>query len=134
LSRINQLNLRKKAAYLSLAVGIGMFITKMTAYYITGSVAIFSDAAESVVHFAATAMALFSIILSAKPADETHLYGHGNIEYFSAGVEGFLIVLAAGFINLVLCYYLIRTGKKTNSLTLIADGKNVLTVPLPALE
>jgi len=77
---------------------------------------------------------LFSIILSAKPADETHLYGHGNIEYFSAGVEGFLIVLAAGFINLVLGYYLIRTGKKTNSLTLIADGKHVLTVPLPALE
>jgi cation diffusion facilitator family transporter len=153
----DQLNLRKKAAYLSLAVGIGMFITKMTAYYITGSVAIFSDAAESVVHVAATAMALFSIILSAKPADETHLYGHGNVEYFSAGVEGFLIVLAAGFIiyqaildiwagptleslsigvifisaagfiNLVLGYYLIRTGKKTNSLTLVADGKHVLT-------
>jgi divalent metal cation (Fe/Co/Zn/Cd) transporter len=76
LNRIEQLNLRKKAAYLSLAVGIGMFITKMTAYFITGSVAIFSDAAESVVHVAATGMALFSIILSAKPADETHLYGH----------------------------------------------------------
>jgi cation diffusion facilitator family transporter len=157
MNRTDQLNLRKKAAYLSLAVGIGMFITKMTAYFITGSVAIFSDAAESVVHVAATGMALFSIILSAKPADETHLYGHGNVEYFSAGVEGFLIVLAAGFIiyqaildiiagptleslsigiifisaagiiNLVLGYYLIRTGKKTNSLTLVADGKHVLT-------
>lgn len=157
MNRTDQLNLRKKAAYLSLAVGIGMFITKMTAYYITGSVAIFSDAAESVVHVAATGMALFSIILSAKPADETHLYGHGNVEYFSAGVEGFLIVLAAGFIiyqaildiwagptleslsigvifisvagfvNLVLGFYLVRTGKKTNSLTLVADGKHVLT-------
>jgi cation diffusion facilitator family transporter len=157
LDRTEQLNLRKKAAYLSLAVGIGMFITKMTAYFITGSVAIFSDAAESVVHVAATGMALFSIILSSKPADETHLYGHGNVEYFSAGVEGFLIVFAAGVIiyqaildiiagptleslsigvifisaagivNLALGYYLIRTGKKTNSLTLVADGKHVLT-------
>ena len=157
MDRTEQLNLRKKAAYLSLAVGIGMFITKMTAYFITGSVAIFSDAAESVVHVAATGMALFSIILSSKPADETHLYGHGNVEYFSAGVEGFLIVFAAGVIiyqaildiiagptleslsigvifisaagivNLALGYYLIRTGKKTNSLTLIADGKHVLT-------
>ena len=157
MDRTEQLNLRKKAAYLSLAVGIGMFITKMTAYFITGSIAIFSDAAESVVHVAATGMALFSIILSAKPADETHLYGHGNVEYFSAGVEGFLIVFAAGVIiyqaildilagptleslsigvifisaagivNLALGYYLIRTGKKTNSLTLVADGKHVLT-------
>ena len=157
MNRTEQLNLRKKAAYISLAVGIGMFITKMTAYFITGSVAIFSDAAESVVHVAATGMALFSIILSSKPADETHLYGHGNVEYFSAGVEGFLIVFAAGVIiyqaildiiagptleslsigvifisaagivNLALGYYLIRTGKKTNSLTLIADGKHVLT-------
>jgi cation diffusion facilitator family transporter len=157
MDRIEQLNLRKKAAYISLAVGIGMFFTKMTAYFITGSVAIFSDAAESVVHVAATLMALFSIILSSKPADESHLYGHGNVEYFSAGVEGFLIVLAAGIIiyqaitdiiagptlsslsigvifisaagvvNLGLGYYLIRTGKKTNSLTLVADGKHVLT-------
>jgi len=151
------LNLRKKAAYISLSIGIGMFFIKMTAFFITGSVAIFSDAAESVVHVAATAMALFSIILSSKPADESHLYGHGNVEYFSAGVEGFLIVLAAGFIiyqaivdiiagptieslsigvifisaagiiNLGLGYYLIKTGKNTNSITLIADGKHVLT-------
>lgn len=157
MDRNEQLNLRKKAAYISLAVGIGMFIIKITAYFISGSVAIFSDAAESVVHVAATGMALFSIILSSKPADESHLYGHGNVEYFSAGVEGFLIVLAAGFIiyqsvlaiiagpsleslsigvifisaagvvNLGLGFYLIRTGKKTNSITLIADGKHVLT-------
>lgn len=134
-----------------------MFVTKITAYFITGSVAIFSDAAESVVHVAATGMALFSIILSAKPADRSHLYGHGNIEYFSAGAEGFLIILAAGviiyqastdiiagptlsslnigvifisaagFVNLALGYYLIRTGKLTNSITLVADGKHVLT-------
>ncbi|MBV6420524.1 MAG: Cadmium, cobalt and zinc/H(+)-K(+) antiporter [Ignavibacteriaceae bacterium] len=157
MNRTEQINLRKKAAHISLAIGIGMFITKMTAYLITGSVAIFSDAAESVVHVAATGMALFSIILSSKPADESHLYGHGNVEYFSAGVEGLLILLAAGVIiyeavgdliagpvlqslnvgvifisiagvvNLGLGYYLIKTGKKTNSITLIADGKHVLT-------
>lgn len=157
MNRIEQLNLRKKAAYISLAVGVGMFITKITAYIITGSVAIFSDAAESVVHIAATGMALFSIILSSKPADKSHLYGHGNVEYFSAGVEGFLILLAAGVIiyeavreiiagptleslnvgiifisaagvvNLLLGIYLIGTGKKTNSITLVADGKHVLT-------
>jgi len=157
MNRELQINLRKKAAYISLAVGVLMFVTKMTAFFITGSVAIFSDAAESVVHVAATGMALFSIILSSKPADQSHLYGHGNVEYFSAGVEGFLIILAAGFIiyqavvdivagptlqslsigvifisaagvvNLGLGYYLIKTGKNTNSLTLVADGKHVLT-------
>jgi len=157
MDRANQFRLRKRAALISLFVGIGMFVAKISAYFITGSIAIFSDAAESVVHVAATSMALFSIILSSKPADETHLYGHGNVEYFSAGIEGMLIIIAAiiiiyeavlnlisgselqslntgvlfisgaGIINLVLGYYLVRTGKKTNSLTLVADGKHVLT-------
>ncbi len=149
--------LKKKAAILSLSVGVGMFIFKIAAYLITGSAAIFSDAAESVVHVMATGMALFSIILSSKPADESHPYGHGNVEYFSAGIEGILILVAAIFIiyestiaiingpqlqklgigaiiitiastvNLLLGTYLIRTGRKTNSLTLVADGKHVLT-------
>ncbi len=152
-----EIRLKKKAAIISLSIGIGMFLAKMGAYLITGSAAIFSDAAESVVHVLATSMALYSIILSSKPADESHLYGHGNVEYFSAGVEGLLIVIAAiyiiytatldiiygsnlkqlnigviiisfaGIINLVLGLYLVRIGKKTNSLTLIADGKHVLT-------
>jgi cation diffusion facilitator family transporter len=134
-----------------------MFFSKMGAFLITGSAAIFSDAAESVVHVLATSMALYSIILSSKPADESHLYGHGNVEYFSAGIEGFLIltaaifiiytsildiingshlrqlnlgvfvISAAGGINLLLGTYLVRMGKKTNSLTLVADGKHVLT-------
>lgn len=134
-----------------------MFIGKMGAYLITGSAAIFSDAAESVVHILATSMALTSIIISAKPADDSHLYGHGNVEYFSAGIEGALIFVAAiviiyqamidlikgtvlksldiglvivglaGIINLVLGFYMVRTGKKTDSITLIADGKHILT-------
>jgi cation diffusion facilitator family transporter len=140
-----------------MAVGIIMFAAKISAYIITGSSAIFSDAAESVVHIFATGMALYSIFLSNKPADESHFYGHGNVEYFSAGIEGFLIIVAAvviifesakdlilgvelkkmdvglyvitaaGIINMILGLFLIRTGKKTGSLTLVADGKHVLT-------
>lgn len=151
------LSLKKKAAYISLIIGIGMFFSKMGAYLITGSAAIFSDAAESVVHVLATSMALYSIILASRPADDSHLYGHGNIEFFSAGVEGLLIIIAAvfiiytsiidmikgsnlrsldlgvfiisgaGVINLFLGFYLIKMGKKTNSITLVADGKHVLT-------
>lgn len=149
--------LKRKTAILSLAVGIAMFFSKITAYFITGSEAIFSDAAESIVHIMATGMALFSIILSNKPADESHPYGHNKIEYFSAGIEGLLIftaavviiysaaldiirgpelqkldtgaiiIFSAALINLLLGYYLIKIGQQTNSLTLIADGKHVLT-------
>ncbi|HEX7358787.1 MAG TPA: cation diffusion facilitator family transporter [Ignavibacteriaceae bacterium] len=154
---VNQIKIRKRAAIISLVVGFSMFIFKIGAYLITGSAAIFSDAAESVVHVMATSMALYSIILSSRPADESHPYGHGNVEYFSAGIEGILIAVAAIFIiyegviaiitgpelkqlgigavvitfasmvNLLLGNFLIRTGKKTNSLTLVADGKHVLT-------
>ncbi len=148
---------KRKAAYISLILGFMMFGGKITAYLITGSSAIFSDALESIVHIFATGMALYSIYLSSKPADESHFYGHGNVEYFSAGIEGVLIIVAAltiiyesidalvrgiviqkldvgiliisgaGFINLFLGLYLIRTGKRTDSLTLIADGKHILT-------
>ena len=150
-------HLKKRTAILSLVVGILLFGAKVIAYFLTGSSAIFSDASESIVHILATGMALFSIILSSKPADKTHLYGHGNIEYFSAGIEGALIFIAAiviiyhavldiinvpqlkelnigviiiacvGLVNLLLGFYLVRVGKKTNSLTLIADGKHILT-------
>ena len=149
--------LKKKTGLISLLVGLGMFAGKITAYFITDSNAIFSDAAESVVHVAATAMVLYSIYLSTKPPDKSHLYGHGNIEYFSAGIEGFLIILAAftiiytavqdiltgitlqklnigtyiigtaGLLNVLLGIYLLKQGKKTNSLALVADGKHVLT-------
>ena len=149
--------LKRKTALLSLGVGFSMLVAKIGAYFLTGSAAIFSDAAESVVHIMATGMALFSIILSNKPPDESHPYGHNKVEYFSAGVEGFLIFTAAvviiysaiadiikgpelekldtgaiiiflaALINMFLGFYLVRIGKKTNSITLIADGKHVLT-------
>ncbi len=151
------IKLKKSAAYISFAIGVGLFFIKIFAYFLTGSSAIFADALESVVHVLATAMALYSIILSTKPPDESHLYGHGNIEYFSAGVEGFFILLAAvsiiytsvdkiitgfeiqsldygtaliafaGLTNLLLGLFLVKRGKATDSIALVADGKHVLT-------
>lgn len=150
-------SIKLKTAQISLIVGIALFFIKISAYFITSSSAIFSDAAESVVHILATGMVLYSILLSSRPADENHLYGHGNVEYFSAGIEGMLIIFAAftiiyfavsdmimgahpnqlnigslligsaGIINLLLGYWIIKKGKLTNSLALIADGKHILT-------
>ena len=134
-----------------------MLALKMGGYIVTGSAAILSDALESVVHVAATAFALFSIVLAAQPPDPSHPYGHGKIEFFSAGFEGALIIIAAaaivyeaipafftgselqsldvgiivvsvaGVVNFFLGFYLIRIGRATRSLTLEADGKHVLT-------
>ncbi len=145
------------AALFSLYAGIVIFIGKISAFLLTDSSAIFSDAAESVIHILATLMVVYSIYLSNKPPDKSHFYGHGNIEYFSAGVEGFLIIVAAcsiiyfaiadlilgpqtqnldigtiiiaiaGAANLFVGMYLVRKGKQTNSLAIIADGKHILT-------
>ncbi len=150
-------NISKRAAVIALLTGVGMLVAKMGAYLLTNSAAIFSDALESVVHIFASFIAFVSIIVSSRPEDESHPYGHGNIEFFSAGFEGLLIIGAAiaiiyaalhalifgiqvkaldiglyivagaGVVNAFLGFYLIRTGKKTNSITLIADGKHVLT-------
>lgn len=148
---------RLRAAWLSFSIGILMLLMKMGGYIITNSAAVLSDALESVVHVIATGIALYSTVLIARPADRRHPYGYGKVEYFSAGAEGALIVIAAiaicyeaavdllrgsqlkdidvgvwivaaaGGINLLLGYYLIRTGKRTRSLVLEADGKHVLT-------
>ncbi len=148
---------RRMAAVLSLAVGVVMLLGKWAAYALTGSHAILSDAMESVVHIAATAFALLSLIVAARPPDPKYPYGYGKIGYFSAGFEGGLIAIAAlliiyeaiqGFvrgepltsldlglllivaasaINLVLGLWLIRQGRQTGSLILVADGQHVLT-------
>ena len=142
---------------LSLAVGLGMLVMKCYAYYITGSAAIFSDAAESIVHNVAVGFALFSLWYSARPADSNHPYGHDKIDFFSAGFEGALIVLAACYIiyeavskwlhglvlenlssgiwltvaafaiNGVLGGFLVWRGRKTKSLIVEANGRHVLT-------
>ena len=147
----------KFAMRLSLGVGLLMLIFKIYAYVITGSAAILSDAAESVIHIFAISFAPFSLWLSMKPADKSHLYGHDRIGFFSAGFEGAMIIVAGlyiiyesvekwinglhldnveegtGFIvlatviNGALGWYLIRQGKKYHSIVLEANGKHVLT-------
>jgi cation diffusion facilitator family transporter len=144
------------AMTLSLLIGLFMFAIKMGAYVLTGSAAILSDAAESVVHVAAVVFAFYSLRLSFKPADEGHRYGHAKISFFSAGFEGGMILLAALYIayeairklivgpelqnlgigtsltvlatliNGGLGAYLIATGRRRRSLILIANGKHVL--------
>ena len=88
----------KFAMRLSLGVGFLMLILKIYASVITGSAAILSDAAESVVHVFAVSFAAFSLWLSMKPADKTHLYGHDRISFFSAGFEGAMIIVAGLYI------------------------------------
>ncbi len=153
----SSITLKKRAALISLLIGFLMFFGKIGAYILTGSAAVLSDAIESIVHIIATSFAFYSLLLSTKPPDKEHPYGHGKIEYFSAGFEGAMIIIAAisiiiyavrdiitgkeissldtgaaiitgaSIVNLLLGLYLIRTGKKTNSIVLIADGKHVLT-------
>ncbi len=145
------------AMRISLAFGILMLVGKMAAYLMTGSAAILSDAAESVIHVVAVTFAAFSLRLSTKPAKPSFLYGYERITFFSAGFEGAMIVLAAifilcaaiekwltglqlenlgagtllvlaaGMLNAGLGWYLIRTGRRGHSLILEADGKHVLT-------
>src|SRR2546429_8182862 len=85
----------RRAAVVSLTVGVALLAIKFTAYFLTGSTAIFSDALESIVNVLASGFALFSIILAHAPADEKHPYGHGKIEFLAAGFEGGMILLAA---------------------------------------
>lgn len=145
------------AMNLSLGIGLLMFVLKVGAYALTGSAAILSDAAESVVHVAAVIFAAYSLRLSYRPADEDHLYGHAKISFFSAGFEGAMIILAALYIiyesvhkwlgglelenlgagtaltaaaaaiNGGLGGYLVWLGRKKNSLILESNGKHVLT-------
>lgn len=153
----DSLRVQMRAMQLSLAVGVLMLFIKVYAWWITQSAAIFSDAAESVVHNVAVLFALFSVWYSSRPADRSHHYGHAKIDYFSAGFEGSMIVLAAlyiiyesvhkwrhglsienlssgiwftaaaFFINGALGGYLIWRGKKSGSLIIEANGKHVLT-------
>ena len=141
----------------SLVTAVVMLVGKLAAVALTGSTAILSDALESVVHLAATAMAGFSLWYAAQPPDHAHPYGHGKIAYFSSGLEGALILLAAvgivwasvldlvrgpeveqiglgllitaglGLVNLVLGVTLVRVGRQTNAVVLVANGHHVLT-------
>ena len=142
---------------LSLAAAIVLLAAKVTAAVMTGSSAIYSDAAESVVHLLAVAFAAWALRLAHKPADETHHFGHDKVAFLSSGFEGAMISAAAmlilyeavrqtifgvsisniGFgatvtaaaavINLLLGLSLIRIGKVSGSPLLRANGMHVLT-------
>jgi cation diffusion facilitator family transporter len=148
---------KKKAILISLCVSIILMLAKFAAYFLTNSNAILTDAAESIVNVLASAFAFYSIYLTTLPKDENHPYGHGKVEFFSAFLEGALIGIAGiiiilkssydliytneikqlydgaiiiastGIVNLMVGYYLIKTGKNNNSITLEADGKHLLT-------
>ena len=148
---------RFRAMTLALAVGGLLMAVKFVAYFITGSAAILSDAFESIINVVASGFVLYSIYLSHQPPDKSHPYGHGKIEYFAVGFEGALIILAAGAIlykaipaffqvrtiakldlgiilvigasavNLAVGIFLIRTGRRTRSAPVEADGKHLIT-------
>lgn len=85
-------------AWLSIGAALATMALKSAAYWLTGSVGLLSDAMESLVNLAGALMALSMLAIAARPADEDHPYGHGKAEYFSAGVEGTLILIAAASI------------------------------------
>lgn len=147
------LKIQKRIAALSILLLIG----KMLAWYLTGSVAILTDAFESVVNVVAGLIGVYSLYVSAKPRDEDHPYGHGKAEFVSAAVEGTLITIAGfiiiyeafnnlihphtikkldygivlvgitGLINYIAGAFCIKTGKKNNSLALVSTGKHLQT-------
>lgn len=148
---------RRLPILLSVLAAIVTLGMKMAAYCLTDSVSLLSDAAESLVNLVAALTAFVCLWYSAQPVDRTHAYGHEKIEFFSSGLEGMLILVAAAgiawyaverlvqlqelkqlelgaflsfaasLINLVVARILIRVGRRTNSIILEADGKHLMT-------
>lgn len=147
----------ENAARLSLVVALLVLGLKAFAYLLTGSVALLSDALESLVNVAGALLALLAIRFAQRPPDETHPFGHSKAEYFSAVLEGVLVVLAAfliakesiprllhprplgdlgpgllvsllaSLINGLLAWHLLRQGRRLRSPALTADGYHVLS-------
>ena len=144
-------------ALLSVLAAVVTFVLKLVAWRFTGSVTLLSDALESVANLAAALVAVASVTVSARPADEDHAYGHTKVEYFAGGIEGALILIAAagigwnavdrffhpqeltGFtmglsvsvvasaINLIVARLLLRAARQYHSVALEADGKHLMT-------
>ena len=144
-------------AWLSVAVALFTIGLKTTAYFLTGSVGLLSDALESIVNLVGALMALVMLTIAARPADKNHTYGHSKAEYFSSGVEGTLILIAAASIaytaverilhprpleqigigllvsvvaslaNLATSLVLQRAGRQHNSISLTSNGKHLMT-------
>ncbi len=150
-ARSQNLQIQKRIAILSVL----LFLIKITAYLITHSVAILTDALESIVNIVAGALGIYSLIVSARPKDKDHPYGHGKVEFISSAVEGTLIFVAGiliiygasknlnspgvvhkldwgillivitAVVNYVAGIVCERVGKKNNSLPLVASGKHL---------
>ena len=144
-------------AWLSIGAAVTTIALKTTAYFLTGSVGLLSDALESGVNLVGAMMALAMLTIAARPADEDHTYGHSKAEYFSSGVEGTLILIAAvsivataiprlispkpieqlglglgisvaaSLVNLIVARILLKAGKLHNSITLEADAQHLMT-------
>ncbi|HRW17483.1 MAG TPA: cation diffusion facilitator family transporter [Dermatophilaceae bacterium] len=144
-------------AWLSVAAAVATITLKFAAYLMTGSVGLLSDAAESVVNLVAAFVALVALRVAAQPADDDHQFGHSKAEYFSAAVEGLMIFVAAivilwtsverflhpqelenvgvglgvsvvaSVLNGIVAMVLMRAGRAHRSITLVADGKHLLT-------
>lgn len=142
---------------LMLVLALVLLSIKFGAYFLTSSNAILTDALESIINFITGGVALYSVYLAAKPKDQDHPYGHGKIEFLSSGLEGSLITIAgigiiiksvynllyphpihkmdvgilltaiAGAVNYVAGRYLVHQGTQQHSLTIIANGKHLLS-------
>lgn len=148
---------KARFALLSAGAAVATLVLKFTAYALTGSVGILSDALESFVNLAGALIALTALKIAARPADKTHPYGHDKAEYFSSGVEGTLILITAASIayaaitrllspvpleklswglvvaggasllNFIVAQALLSASKRYDSITLEADAKHLLT-------
>ena len=148
---------KQTAAYLAVAGGLAVFGIKLTAFFISNSVALLSDALESIVNIVASAIMLLSIRVSERPADESHKYGHEKVEDISSATEGVFVLAAAVFIiltaagrifapvellelnlaiiisvlatgiNGLISLMLSRTSKATGSVALEGDAKHLLS-------
>jgi cation diffusion facilitator family transporter len=144
-------------AWLSIAAATLTISLKACAYWLTGSVGLLSDALESLVNLVAASVALVVLTIAARPADEEHPYGHDKAEYFSSGVEGGMILLAAlsiaataldrllhpqpleqvglgltvsmiaSLINFGIARTLFAAGRRYHSITLEADAQHLMT-------
>lgn len=144
-------------AWLSITAAVVTIVLKALAYWLTGSVGLLSDALESIVNLVGGFIALAMLTVAARPADEDHAYGHGKAEYFSSGVEGSLILVAAvsiagaaiqrlfhpqelaqvglglfvsalsSMVNLGVALLLLRVGRAERSITLEANAHHLLT-------
>lgn len=138
-------------------VGVVLLVIKLAAWYITDSVAILTDALEGIVNVIAAFIGLYSLYLSAQPKDKNHPYGHGKVEFISAGIEGVMIAFAgvwiifeainhiinpqaikqidlgiilivfAGLTNFIVGYFAVKKGKENNSIALISSGKHLIS-------